>query len=105
MNNHTLIKSVLECLAEDINKYKSEILELKHKLNTRNKDDEINKIIVPPVAPVIQPENKPTAEVTAPSVNPPTEKKSRADYQKSYQKKYRDKKKLELAELKAKVKP
>lgn len=102
MQNHTLIKSVLDCLAEDINKYKSEIAELKNKLNTRNKDDEINKIIVPPV---IQPENKPTAEVTVPPVNPPTEKKSRADYQKSYQKKYREKCKLQLAELKAKVKP
>lgn len=101
MNNHTLIKSVLDCLSEDINKYKNEIAELKHKLNTRNEDAVINKIIKP-LEPEVTKLSIPAVEV--PVVPVVEDKKSRAEYQKGYQKRYREKKKVELAELKAKVK-
>lgn len=102
MNNYSLIKNVIDCLSEDIMKYKNEITTLKGELNkykNKNNDESLNKILKPEQNVM----KTSTVEVEEEVKEEVKKKTDRNEYQKKYQAEYRKKKRLELEMLKKNV--
>lgn len=102
MNNYSLIKNVIDCLSEDITKYKNEITTLRGELNkykNKNNDESLNKILKPEQNVM----KTPTVEVKEEVKEEVKKKTDRSEYQKKYQAEYRKKKRLELEMLKKNV--